>query len=157
HFTGKENDTETGLDYFGARYYTSSQGRFTSPDPHSEGAEATEPQSWNAYSYTTNNPLRYIDPDGMDRHFCFYGQCQDMTERQWQNWLAVWGNNVIVTASGDILDRETEKVVGHESWFDGDAARQAENAVAMTNTFMLNQLLEMAGGAASVGIARFGG
>jgi RHS repeat-associated protein len=32
-FTGKERDTETGLDYFGARYMSSAQGRFTSPDP----------------------------------------------------------------------------------------------------------------------------
>jgi RHS repeat-associated protein len=32
HFTGKERDTETGLDYFGARYYGSSLARFVSPD-----------------------------------------------------------------------------------------------------------------------------
>jgi RHS repeat-associated protein len=32
-FTGKERDTESGLDYFGARYYASSMGRFSSPDP----------------------------------------------------------------------------------------------------------------------------
>ncbi len=32
-FTGKERDAETGLDYFGARYMSSAQGRFTSPDP----------------------------------------------------------------------------------------------------------------------------
>jgi RHS repeat-associated protein len=33
HFTGKERDAESGLDYFGARYYSSSMGRFSSPDP----------------------------------------------------------------------------------------------------------------------------
>ena len=33
HFTGKERDTETGLDYFGARYYGSKIGRFTTVDP----------------------------------------------------------------------------------------------------------------------------
>ena len=32
-FTGKERDAETGLDYFGARYFSAAQGRFTSPDP----------------------------------------------------------------------------------------------------------------------------
>ena len=32
-YTGKERDTESGLDYFGARYYGSSMGRFMSPDP----------------------------------------------------------------------------------------------------------------------------
>jgi RHS repeat-associated protein len=33
-FTGKEHDTESGLDNFGARYYSSSMGRFASPDPY---------------------------------------------------------------------------------------------------------------------------
>jgi RHS repeat-associated protein len=46
-FTGKERDGETGLDYFGARYLSSAQGRFTSPDPMSAGAEVASPQSWN--------------------------------------------------------------------------------------------------------------
>lgn len=80
-FTGKERDNETGLDYFGARYYSSAQGRFTSPDPRNiifekdRGKTAEErarilndflfnPQNWNQYSYVRNNPLAYRDPDG---------------------------------------------------------------------------------------------
>jgi len=62
--TQKERDIETGLDYFGARYYGSTQGRFTSVDPLLESAEATMPQSWNRYSYVLNNPLAYTDPSG---------------------------------------------------------------------------------------------
>src|SRR5512136_2198390 len=55
--SGKERDVETGLDYFGARYYSGAQGRFTSPDP---GAWIfLEPQSINRYSYALNNPLRF--------------------------------------------------------------------------------------------------
>jgi len=42
-FTGKERDAETGLDYFGARYMSSAQGRFTSPDPEGAGATAFDP------------------------------------------------------------------------------------------------------------------
>ena len=62
-FTGKERDAESGLDYFGARYYGSNMGRFMSPD--STGYSGlTNPQSWNLYAYTLNNPLRYIDPSG---------------------------------------------------------------------------------------------
>src|SRR5258708_8313477 len=86
-FTGKERDSETGLDYFGARYYGSLLGRFTSSDPHNEGAQPTEPQSWNSYSYVANNPLRHIDPDGRDYHVCaFGGECQDISDRDFEKW-----------------------------------------------------------------------
>jgi RHS repeat-associated protein len=65
-FTGKERDTETTLDYFGARYFSSAQGRFTSPDNPLIGQNPSNPQSWNLYSYSLNNPLRYVDPTGHD-------------------------------------------------------------------------------------------
>jgi RHS repeat-associated protein len=62
-FTGKERDSETGLDYFNARYFSGAQGRFTSAD--SPGyASLRHPQAWNLYSYALNNPLKFIDPDG---------------------------------------------------------------------------------------------
>ncbi len=64
-FTGKERDAESGLDYFGARYYGSSIGRFMSPDDDS-GEHADQPQSWNLYSYVQNNPITNTDPDGHD-------------------------------------------------------------------------------------------
>ncbi len=81
-FTLKERDSETGLDYFLARYYSSPQGRFTSPDEFTGGpdelyyfadaasenptfyADLTNPQSLNKYQYTYNNPLNMVDPDG---------------------------------------------------------------------------------------------
>jgi len=63
-FTSKERDNETGLDYFGARYYASTQGRFTGVDPLLESAVPTMPQSWNRYSYVLNNPLAFTDPTG---------------------------------------------------------------------------------------------
>ena len=63
-FTGKERDAETGLDYFGARYLSSAQGRFTSPDEVFADQHPEDPQSWNLYSYTRNNPLARIDTDG---------------------------------------------------------------------------------------------
>jgi len=55
-FTGKERDTESGNDYFGARYYASSMGRFMSPDKAFADQYAVNPQSWNLYSYVRNNP-----------------------------------------------------------------------------------------------------
>ncbi len=63
-FTSKERDSETGLDYFGARYYSSLQGRFTSVDPSRKSIITANPQSWNRYSYTYNNPLALVDDNG---------------------------------------------------------------------------------------------
>lgn len=81
-FTSKERDNEAGLDYFLARYYSPTQGRFTSPDEFKDGpdelfvlgsgdnrkqalpyAEITNPQSINKYQYPYN-PLRFVDADG---------------------------------------------------------------------------------------------
>jgi RHS repeat-associated protein len=62
-FTGKERDGESGLDYFGARYYSSMLGRFTSVD--AAGPNAADPQTLNKYRYALNNPYRYVDPNGM--------------------------------------------------------------------------------------------
>ena len=65
-FTGKERDTESGLDYFGARYLGSNMGRWMSPDPSGIGyADAENPQSLNLYAYVNNNPLSFVDPNGM--------------------------------------------------------------------------------------------
>ncbi|MFL6436913.1 MAG: RHS repeat-associated core domain-containing protein [Terriglobales bacterium] len=70
-FTGKERDAETGLDFFGARFYSSGQGRWLSPDwsatpeavPY---ADITDPQSLNLYGYVRNNPMSRADADGHD-------------------------------------------------------------------------------------------
>jgi RHS repeat-associated protein len=80
-FTGKELDTDTGLYYYGARYYNSEIGRFTREDPLSNDIGINKdlfkkkysrnindvllnPQSLNSYSYVSNNPLSKIDPSG---------------------------------------------------------------------------------------------
>ena len=64
-YTGYERDAESGLDYAQARYYNSSHGRFTSPDPTLLSANGFNPQSWNRYAYVLNNPLMYTDPLGL--------------------------------------------------------------------------------------------
>ena len=63
-FTGKERDAETGLDYFGARYMSAAQGRFTSPDAPFADQHPSDPQSWNLYAYGRNNPMAFVDPTG---------------------------------------------------------------------------------------------
>lgn len=63
-FTGKERDAESGLDNFGARYNSSSMGRFMSPDYSMNSVILELPQSWNKYSYELNRPTYGTDPDG---------------------------------------------------------------------------------------------
>jgi RHS repeat-associated protein len=65
-YTGKERDSESGNDYFGARYYASSMGRFLSPDPlYFKASRLKDPQALNLYEYSRNNPLIYLDPTGL--------------------------------------------------------------------------------------------
>ena len=79
-FTGKEHDQESGNDYFGARYYGSSMGRWMSPD----GLNLTDERilnpanTLNKYVYGGNNPLKYIDQDGTTSQS--FIECQ--TQRQ---------------------------------------------------------------------------
>ena len=68
-FTGKERDTESGNDYFEARYYSSAMGRFLSPDWSAKEepvpyAKLDDPQTLNLYGYLRNNPLGGVDADG---------------------------------------------------------------------------------------------
>jgi RHS repeat-associated protein len=58
-FTSKERDLESGLDYFGARYYMPALARWGSVDPLAE-----KHPEWTPYNYVLNDPLALIDPDG---------------------------------------------------------------------------------------------
>ena len=58
-FTGKERDAETGYDYFGARYYSSSLGIWLSVDPMSDKYPSLSP-----YVYCADNPMRLVDLEG---------------------------------------------------------------------------------------------
>jgi len=78
HFTGKERDTESGNDYFGARYYSSAMGRFMSPDWSAKEepvpyAKLDDPQTLNLYAYVGNNPMDRVDADG-------HAGCKDTPE-----------------------------------------------------------------------------
>ncbi len=97
--TLRENGAETGLDYFGARYFSGAQGRFTSPDPKIMTARhLTSPQKWNKYAYVQNNPLAMVDPDGEDDFFVF----RPLATENGRRWDAIraeapkYGNTVTV-------------------------------------------------------------
>ena len=57
-FTGKERDEESGLHYYGMRYFASGLARWVSADP------AGIKDGLNGYAYVRNNPLKFIDPNG---------------------------------------------------------------------------------------------
>jgi RHS repeat-associated protein len=96
-FTGKERDAETGLDYFGARYYGNALGRWMSPD-WAEKATAVpyanfgNPQSLNLYTYTKNNPTTFGDPDGHDPYGDILVASIDVTTHLFQQALKSFGH-----------------------------------------------------------------
>jgi RHS repeat-associated protein len=103
-FTGKERDSESGLDNFGARYDSSQYGRFMSPDPGNAGADPTNPQSWNMYSYVLNNPLSNTDPSGL----CSKGDDDRMHDDADGPCVEPKGTSVTVTAKAE--DQETTSI-----------------------------------------------
>ena len=65
-------DLNTGLNYADQRYQSSAYGRFMSADPYKASAGAEDPGSWNKYSYVQNDPVNFVDPNGMERvTFCY--------------------------------------------------------------------------------------
>jgi RHS repeat-associated protein len=94
-FTGKERDSESGLDDFDARFYSSQYGRFMTPDwsvsPVAVAyADLTDPQTLNLYGYVRNNPLSKVDPNG----HCDW--CQKL--KNWWNYQ-VWVTNANLNAA----------------------------------------------------------
>ena len=75
-FTGKEKDTETGLDYFGARYYDSRIGRWGSVDPLAEKFPGVSP-----YNYCLNDPVKLFDPTGKSGEAVIKGKTITVTSR----------------------------------------------------------------------------
>jgi RHS repeat-associated protein len=125
-FTGKERDVETGLDFFQARYYSGAQGRFTSPDPENAGSNAVDPQSWNMYAYGRNNPLKYVDPDGLA-----YRVCEVNSEGKEFNCGVVESDKAFekyakdqgwYTKGGKLYNSEGAQI-GTASWFDLEQQR----------------------------------
>lgn len=106
-FTGKERDTESGNDYFGARYYASSMGRWMSPDYQNLDDDDTpeaipngstgNPQSLNLYAYGRNNPLNRRDFDG----HASWGPCANDSSSQC--WNGDYNGELDCSGSGGCL------------------------------------------------------
>ena len=65
-FDGYEEDVSTGLKYAEQRYYSSTLGRFMSPDPYEGSAHLASPESWNRYAFVANDPINKTDPHGLN-------------------------------------------------------------------------------------------
>jgi RHS repeat-associated protein len=131
--TGKERDSESGLDNFGARYNSSNMGRFMSPDPF--GGHQQDPQSLNKYSYVRNNPLNLTDPSGLD----FYLSClqASLTCQKDAAGNLVHGTTTTSTANGNTTSTFTPTVVTSASLNDpnsGNSAAVNQNGVQITTT-----------------------
>lgn len=108
--TQKERDNETGLDYFGARYYASTQGRFTSSDPMIIAIQKLlDPQQWNMYSYTRNNPVRFTDPTG--KYVCTDAKKCEQFEKARQEGLKSKDPEALraATAYGDLSKKSGDR------------------------------------------------
>ena len=108
-YVGKERDGETGLYYYGARYYAGWIGKFLSVDP-----KADERQWLNPYNYVQNNPINKIDPDGklddgyqdlQGNYKWFDDETADVIGREDKLWLKVTDDkNIFNMAAAGILD-----------------------------------------------------
>jgi len=109
-FTGKERDTESGLDYFGSRYYSNGLSRFTSPDLPLIDQHPGDPQSWNLYTYVRNNPLRFTDPTGNSLQGCEnVAICQEMEGNGTNNAAGTVSEAANQTPDPDELEEQAQR------------------------------------------------
>ncbi|MFN0140348.1 MAG: RHS repeat domain-containing protein [Pyrinomonadaceae bacterium] len=113
-FTGYEKDSETDLDFAQARMYQNRHGRFSTVDPLMASASPLNPQTFNRYTYTGNNPINLTDPSGLkwcrkngtNEYENNYTTCPD-------NWSAADTHQITITGGdwsdvgGQIGDRVT--------------------------------------------------
>ena len=137
-FGSKERDDETKLDYFGARYFASLQGRFTSPDDFLNDTHPTDTSSWNLYTYARNNPLTYVDPDGEE----VYSTNLDEREKKQliEDWKKKTGYKRIY------FDKNNKLTIDTAAGFKGgSAAARTELVAAVDSTSKIFNLRSVSG------------
>jgi len=123
-FATYKRDSTTNLDYAHHRYYSSQIARFTTPDPYQANTggpgDPEDPQSWNRYSYVTNDPLNYRDSAGLsadtiDRDpeyysygcrdsLVYYEICPNMPRSQWFFMtIPIWEDTHPLPSCDDVL------------------------------------------------------
>lgn len=148
-FTGYERDAETGLDYAQARYYGSTQGRFTSADPLHASAVTNRPQTWNRYSYALNNPLRFVDPNGLSPQDT--GKKEEVTVRVVENENEATWTNYFTAAAAAMVWKAPALTTTAATTGGGTTAAAGVTGVTVTSPFVVPAagLLTFAGVAAA--------
>ena len=78
-FATYTRDSYTGVDYADQRYYTSSYGRFNTPDPDGGSAKPSKPGSWNRFAYVSGDPVNLRDGRGLEEDDCSQDYEEDGT------------------------------------------------------------------------------
>jgi len=123
--TGKERDTESGLDYFGARYLNSNMGRWMSPDWSATAepvpyAKLADPQSLNLYAYVENNVIGRVDRDGHQPD-------------AFEHWLGPW-------AGSDMPGKPNSKSFHSAAAAGAYAGTQGRNPIGAMNDYWQSTL-----------------
>ncbi|MGH9966712.1 MAG: RHS repeat-associated core domain-containing protein [Pyrinomonadaceae bacterium] len=96
------------MDFAQARYYSNTQGRFTSVDPLMASASSGNPQSWNRYAYVGNDPLNATDPSGM------IGSREPVDRSFTKTDLGVYGNLFSAVSFDDSWIEMQERALANE-------------------------------------------
>jgi RHS repeat-associated protein len=138
-FTGKERDTESGLDHFDKRHDSSSLGRFITPDPVTISRQIIDPQTLNKYSYAFNRPTILIDPDGRWPTWYHHTIIQDTFGNLGSHSVAV------LEAASDWVDSVTAGNQAPERSFmhamsDGEHHQSVAEAERLTNDYISSEV-----------------
>jgi RHS repeat-associated protein len=118
-FTGKEQDTESNLHYFGARYYDAGAAKFLSIDPHSDSYLDLTP-----YHYVYNNPVNSIDPDGKDGYLLTWAPDEKRDDQV--------GHSAIAVQQRDESGSPTGKLIVYDLWPEGNVEKTTADASYQT-------------------------
>ncbi len=143
-FSSKEKDTESELDYFGARYYDSKIFRWLTVDPL-----ADKYSGWSSYNYCINNPMRYIDPDGKDVYLLTWAPNGEQV-----------GHSALAIQQRDAEGNLTGNLVVRHLWPESPVGKSGESpADYKTEVVPLSDLKSIQGGEGRVadGIIKLGG
>ncbi len=124
-----------GLDFFGARYTMSAQGRFSSVDPDiSLGLHLSDPQGWNGYAYGRNNPLKYTDPTGENYTVCGVDgkDCSDLTDDQYKEFLSQGVKNISGNKLTLIGQDGSRTAIGSADYYNEKDVEAAANIAGAT-------------------------